>query len=72
MRLDERFLAPFNFKYGTKGDIRPVRLSISFCDDNDGFHGALDVDTLKGEIEKAVRMTVDGSRWQSIMLKAKE
>ena len=48
---------PFDFECGTRGDDRPCKLSISYCDDNDSFHGDTDIDTLKLGIEKAIRMT---------------
>ena len=47
----------FDYEYGTRGDDRPCKLSISYCDDNDSFHGDTDIDTLKLGIEKAIRMT---------------
>ena len=37
--------------------MRPIRFSISYCDDNNGFHGAKNLMMLKKEIQKAVRMT---------------
>ena len=43
--------------WDTGRDDQPIRLSISYCDDNDGIHGAEDMDELKREIEKAIRMT---------------
>ena len=49
-----------NSKYGTRdqeGDERPIRFSISYCDDNDGYHGAKNLKMLKEEIKKQVRMT---------------
>ena len=39
------------------GDERPIRFSISYCDDNDGYHGGENLQQLKNEIEKNVRMT---------------
>ena len=62
MRLDEaKGLVPrknpFKFKVWDTGDERPIRLSISYCDDNDGYHGAKNLKMLKNEIEKQVRMT---------------
>jgi hypothetical protein len=63
MRLDEvKGLKPrknaYTFKIWDSGrDDQPIRLSISYCDDNDGIHGAEDMDELKREIEKAIRMT---------------
>jgi hypothetical protein len=63
MRMDEfkglRHRAnAYTFKiWDTGGDDQPIRLSISYCDDNDGFHGGEDMDELKREVEKAIRMT---------------
>ena len=63
MRLDEvKGLKPrknaYTFRIWDSGrDDQPIRLSISYCDDNDGIHGAEDMDELKREIEKAIRMT---------------
>lgn len=42
---------------GQEGDERPSRYSNGYCDDNNGYHGAKNLDMIKKEIQKHVRMT---------------
>ena len=49
---------PYKFKMWDKvADDQPSRLSTSYCDDNDGMHGAKNIKELYTEVAKAVRMT---------------
>jgi hypothetical protein len=63
MRMDEDEPSkerrnPYKFKIWDKGtDEQPSRLSTSYCDSNDGFHGAQTMKELYAEVSKAVRMT---------------